>query len=521
MTEVSAPSDGQRIKHLAIVGAGTMGSGVALAALYAGWRVRLYDLAADMLEEAQRYIGEYLARKGKSEQAAKLSLHQSLDELAAAPLWLEAIPEELELKQDLFRQMEAVAQPEAILATNTSTLSVAAIAAATERPRRVLGLHFFNPAAVMPLVELVTTELTDPAVAKRAKAAAEDLGKTVVRAIDSPGFIVNRVARPFYGEALQILGEGLAEIQQIDRLVEGIGFPMGPFRLMDFIGNDVNLASTQSVFEQTFYESRFRPSPIQQRLVRAGKLGRKSGQGFYTYPLESSTSGELEGDQAERPRLKGVSVYLSGTEMAPGLAEWLHRGGVEVVERPGAASMAILAAAAPEHILAELARLEEELPRQAPILCQTITAELPRLCAQATTPDRLIGADTLFMSAGELVCLAASEVTSKVAIQRVDQLFEKLAKPVEWVTAGPGMILPRIVAMLINEAAFAVQEGIASAQDIDRAMELGVRYPQGPLEWGQGLGYHRIYRVMQALQELHGDPRYRASLQLRRWGLQN
>lgn len=279
-----------------VVGAGAMGAGIAQVALRHGHDVVLADARPEAAQEAAERIAVALAReveKGRLHQAEanaavrRLTPVRGVEDLgpfARCGLVIEAVVEDLAVKRDLFRRLEREVEPDAVLASNTSSLAIAAIAGACRRPERVLGVHFFNPAPIMPLVEIVAALATDAAVADATRALVDAWGKVTVRAADTPGFIVNRVARPFYGEALRLLDEGLADAATIDwALRERAGFRMGPFELMDFIGLDVNFAVTRSVYEQTFHDPRYRPSLTQQRLVEAGRLGRKSGRGFYDH----------------------------------------------------------------------------------------------------------------------------------------------------------------------------------------------------------------------------------------------
>jgi 3-hydroxybutyryl-CoA dehydrogenase len=280
-----------------VVGAGTMGAGIAQLALEAGHEVVLHDIDEAAIERGRSRVREGLARRAVrleldadavddwvSGRLAGLRDGHSLDAVAAeAELVIEAALEDLELKRTIFAALDAATQPNVLLATNTSALSVAAIAQRTRHPERILGLHFFNPAPVMPLVEVVVPPAASLSVAERAARVMESWGKTPVRCADTPGFIVNRVNRPFTIAALRMLEAGLATVEAIDDAMRAGGFPMGPFELMDLVGLDVNLATALGVWEPLGRPERLRPSPIQERLVADGHLGRKAGIGFYRY----------------------------------------------------------------------------------------------------------------------------------------------------------------------------------------------------------------------------------------------
>jgi 3-hydroxybutyryl-CoA dehydrogenase len=280
------------MKSIGVIGAGTMGSGIALASALAGYDVVLNDISDAFLQRAYRNIGELMQKasdKGKltiadaNAAALRITTSSHFEHLKTCELVIEAAVEKLETKQEIFSRLSDICSEDTIFATNTSSLSITAIASAARKPARVVGLHFFNPAHIMKLVEIVRGYDTTDDVMYRTEGYVKQLGKVPVLAKDSPGFIVNRVARNFYGESFKILGDGIASHEQIDTLMRSNGFAMGPFQLMDLIGIDVNFAVTESVYGQFFGEPRFRPHPIQQKMVEAHLLGKKTGRGFYDY----------------------------------------------------------------------------------------------------------------------------------------------------------------------------------------------------------------------------------------------
>ncbi len=346
---------------IGVVGSGTMGSGIAYLAATHGHEVIVFDTSSLALQNARQNNATFLRKaleKGKITQSdyntIESCLHytQNISQLFDCGLVIEAIVEDLAIKKQVFAQLSSICE-KAILATNTSSLSVTSIASACPDPSRVIGIHFFNPAPLMPLVEIVPAIQTSYQVCEEAKALISSWDKTIVQAKDTPGFIVNRIARPFYGEAIRIYEEGIADIATIDWAMKSLaGFKMGPFELMDFIGHDVNYAVTETVFREFFYDPRYKPSFSQKRLVEAGFLGRKTGRGFYNYsqplpqPSENQSLGQyivnrivsmLINEAAEAVYLGIASPHdidvamVKGTSYPKGLLKWADEIGIDLV----------------------------------------------------------------------------------------------------------------------------------------------------------------------------------------------
>lgn len=504
---------------IGIIGSGTMGSGIALAALLADLKVVLYDIESSYLNQAVEYVERHLSKRQRLISIKYLQVTTRLDTLNRCGYVIEAAPEELTIKQDLFSELSNICPPPSILATNTSTLSVTAIGSAVQDPVRFAGMHFFNPAPVMPLIEIVRGALTSQETVEALIRLGNKLGKQTVLAKDTPGFIVNRVARPFYSEALRIMSEGAASHEQIDRIARmGAGFRMGPFELMDLIGIDINFAATKSIFEQTFYEPRYRPSQIQAQMVNQLAFGRKSGRGFYQYDGDSE-SGRRANEQPNlpyrnQPEGDAARVIVCPGTWAPGLMNLLASSSYKaaaVEDGIHQAPVGIVPASRSEGMKELIAELDLVLPPKSLLLAQCADTTLSEIAGWIYHPERLVGFDGLFMENSQLVTLTSLELTTKEAHHDADAFFNNLGLETAWIEDIPGLVLPRIICCLVNEGAFAAGEGTAPPETIDLAMRLGGNYPQGPLEWGRKIGRQRVAAVLDHLFNEYGEERYRTA----------
>jgi len=509
-----------KIEIIAVLGCGTMGAGIAQAALVAGRTVVLYDVSSLALDRARIRIGTGLGKQGQAEAGERLLTTTRLEDIADAMLVIEAAPEQPDLKRELFAKAGALCEAPAILASNTSSLPIAALASACPDPQRVAGLHFFNPVHRMALVEVVRATTTDDATANALLAFAKQLGKTPVLARDTPGFIVNRVARPYYGEALRLLGERVATHDAIDLVLQQAGgFPLGPFALMDLIGIDINFAVTRSIYDQSFGEPRYRPHPIQQQMVLAGWLGRKTGRGFYEY-------GEPRIENQEPPEMarsevvgSQFSVLLSSGSWAPTIAGLCATAGLSITaelpyDRSTPIAAAFVLAGRGEGGPDQLMILDRQLPAETPIFAQCADTSASDLAALLNHPERLVGFDGLFTDGA--ITLAATPVLAAPVRAAADALIRGLGRAPVWVADSSALIVPRVVAMLANEAAFAFGEGVAEADTIDTAMRLGANHPIGPLARAEALGYDKIVALLDHLHAEYGEERYRVAPALRR-----
>jgi 3-hydroxybutyryl-CoA dehydrogenase len=531
---------------IGVLGAGTMGAGIAQLACRAGAQTLLHDPLPEALARGVERVKDGLQREAArgrldpEQAAAAAESLQPVDDLAAfAPceLVIEAVPERLELKHEIYRRLSEIVDEECVLASNTSSLLVTAIAAAATRPERVVGMHFFNPAPVMRLLEVVAGEQSSAAALALADATGAAMGKTVIRAHDGPGFLVNRCNRPFGLEALRLLQERIADLETIDRICRMAGgFRMGPFELMDLVGVDTGFEISQSFYAQSFGEPRWRPSPIAARYVAAGLHGRKSGRGYYNYatPAPGAQGGQdyrsADPDALQRTRPgggEGVVVIGGEHELAEQLRDAAIDAGFEV-RSPQDPTGGVFPA-----LIVDCDRTPA--PRRGPSGPDSLRPDRRGqgraqaqggvnlvLCATGSLSSLDPGGSAVGFHAlpplkdASLVELTRTEDSSPLAAARAERFFNALGKHVVWVGDAPGLVLGRIVCQLINEAAFALGEGIGEARDIDLGMVLGLSHPRGPLEWADAIGLEHVLSVLEALCGEYREERYRPAPILRR-----
>ncbi len=484
---------------LGVVGSGAMGRGIAQIAAQAGLAVRLLDARPGAALEARAAIAsalQKLVHKGKlaaAEAEAAVGRLLVLDDLAGmagCEVVVEAIVEELEAKRALFRQLEPIVGERCTLATNTSSLSVTAMAAGLGRPERVAGFHFFNPVPLMKVVEVVAGLATAPAVADGLVALAERMGHTPVRAKDTPGFIVNHAGRGFGTEGLRLLSEGVAGVEEVDRILrDTAGFKLGPFELMDLTALDVSHPVMESVYRQYYEEPRFRPQPLTRQMLAAGHLGRKTGRGFYLYGAEGAVRTPEPAPATERPEAVWVSrarpaLRENVAALLRGLGGRIDEGAV-----PAAGSLCLVTPVGED---ATAASVRERLD-----------------------PARTVATDALFALDRRRV-LMVTPATAPAMREAARGLLGADGRPVTVIRDSPGLVAQRVVATIVNIACEIAQQRIATPADVDRAVVLGLGYPRGPLAWGDLLGPATVLEIVQNLLALTGDPRYRPSPWLRR-----
>jgi 3-hydroxybutyryl-CoA dehydrogenase len=487
-----------------VVGAGIMGAGIAQVAAQAGHSVMLFDMRAGAAAEAQDKLTaslQALVAKGKltadavAQTLSRITAIATLQEAASAGVVVEAIVEKLEAKRGLFRDLEAIVSADCVLATNTSSISVTAIANGLQHPGRLVGMHFFNPVPLMKLVEVVSGLQTDAAVADAIFALSETWGKTAVHARSTPGFIVNRIARPFYAETLALLQEQAATPAVLDACLRACGFRMGPCELMDLIGHDTNFAVTQSVYEANFFDKRFQPSLVQREMVDGGLLGRKSGQGFYSYAPDAAKPAAAPYAATALPNAHAICLHGQGAvaealaaalaQALPGLRRAPHSDwvGLEI----DGAQLRLTDGRCASQLGAEVCVFD--LPLQAP----------------GSRPG----------AAQAALAWAPSARASAAWTAQAEQWLRALGFAPQRIADTPGLVVARTIAMLVNEGSDAVHQGVCSAAAADAAMKLGVNYPAGPFEWLQLWGAASVCALLDALDAHYRGERYRASPELR------
>jgi len=484
------------IETIGIVGSGAMGRGIAQIAALAGLGVRLYDANPAAIGAARDYLADTFAKltaKGKLDDArsltalANVKAAHALSELVDCDLVIEAIVEKLDAKQALFRELETVVSGRCVLASNTSSLSITAIAAGCTDPTRVVGYHFFNPVPLMKVVEVVDGLRSDRAAGDVLMDLARRMGHTPVRAKDMPGFIVNHAGRGMNTEGLRVAGEGVASFADIDRIMrEQAGFRLGPFELLDLTALDVSHPVMESIYHQFYEEPRFTPSPITGTRLAGGLLGRKSGEGFYRY----QDGKQQAAPEAPAPTALPASVWVSRRypQARQAVVELIGKAGVKLDEgaTPAAESLIVVT----------------------PLGHDATTAAVD----EALDASRVVAIDTLFPFVGaQRRTLMTTPATTRAARDAGHALFADDGVAVTVIRDSTGFVAQRVVATIINIGCDIAQKQIASPQDIDLAVMLGLGYPRGPLALGDALGANTILTILRNMFDVLGDPRYRPS----------
>jgi len=482
---------------VAVVGTGTMGRGIAQVCAQAGMTTLMFDAAAGAAQEAVGLIGKALdglVAKGLMTAEAKLGVTGrlravgSLEQMVGAGIAIEAIVEDLAAKRDLFRALENLMADDAVIATNTSSLSVTEIAAGCDRPGRVGGLHFFNPPPLMRLVEVVGGLRSEPTLVPGLIGFVRRIGKHPVVATDTPGFVVNHAGRAYGPEALRIVAQGIASPREVDLLMkEAAGFRMGPFELLDLIGADVTHAVMTSIYRQYFDEPMYQPSATMTVRVAGGLLGRKTKQGFYNYDGSPQPSAPTIAVAAQR---KPASVWVAKADGGRALAEWLNRAGVKTKlgGKPAAGALCFVT----------------PLGEDATSACVRLKLD----------PKRTVAVDMLGRFKGRRTVMKTPLTTAETLGAAVAALSEGAAVTV--INDSAGFVVQRLLAMIVNIGTRIAELRIAAPADIDTAVELGLNYPKGPLALGDMLGADRVLAVLDGMQAITHDPKYRATNWLRR-----
>lgn len=495
-TERNCSVAGMDIRQVAVIGLGTMGAGIAEVFARGGLAVTGIEVSQEALAAGRANLDRSLARaarSGKVDEAGRqrildrVTLGTAFGDASTADLVVEAVPERMDLKRRVFAELDRLCGPDTILATNTSSLSVTEIAAGTSRPSRVLGIHFFNPAPVMRLVEVVTTVLTEPGVRDATTSLVRGLGKTVVTVSDRAGFVVNALLLPYLNHAAALLGTGYATREDIDAAAKtGMGLPMGPLTLLDLIGLDTSLSILEAL-QAEFGGQRYAPAPLLRRLVTAGMTGRKSGRGFYGYGPAGprvAVSPDLPNGSADVPPPRAVALVpwdATGEESAAALATEIGAAGIGVTVLPpdnAARCDLLLVAAAPHR----------------PVLPDALATG---------RPADVVGLHLVGKGLAEVVRTA---VSSAAVADRAAALAAALGRAVVRCPDRPGLLVGALLYPHLNDAVRMLGEGYASAADIDAAMTAGCGYPRGPLQMIDDIGPAAVFAGLAAMHERWRDP---------------
>ena len=483
-----------------VIGAGIMGAGIAQVAAQAGHPVLLHDAREGVAIEAKAKLAkslDTLVAKGKltaeavAQTLARITPVSAIEEAAPVRLVVEAIVEKLDVKRALFKQLEGIVATDCVLATNTSSISVTAIANGLAHPERLVGMHFFNPVPLMKLVEVVSGLQTAPAVAEAIFELSKVWGKTPVHAKSTPGFIVNRIARPYYAETLALLLEQAATPAVLDACLRAAGFRMGPCELMDLIGHDTNFSVTQSVYEANFYDKRFVPSLVQREMVDGGLLGRKSGQGFYDYRGGAAKPAITLFEPVGLPWPNDIVQVMGRGPVAERLTAVLSAAGREFTRDEGAGWTGL------DLQWAQLRLTDGRL-------------------ASHFGPEVAVFDLPLGYEPGAPLAWAASSRASETWVAAAGQWLRALGFNPQRIADVPGLVVARTIGMLINEAADAVLQGVCTPEGANAAMKLGVNYPAGPFEWLARWSATEVIALLDALDAHYRGERYRVSPWLRR-----
>ena len=485
--------------QIGVMGAGAMGRGIVQIALSAGYPVKLWDANPDACADAAQFIARMIRRNAEKgniteDEAetyiANLTIIDSMDGYADCDIVVEAILENLEIKQQVFGDLDKIVSPDCVLASNTSSLVVAAIASACDHPERVAGFHFFNPVPLMKVVEIVQAVRTSEGVVQKLTDFANAMGHRPVVALDTPGFLVNHAGRAYGTEAFRIVSEGIADYLPVDDIMRDAGgFRMGPFELLDLTGLDVSGAVMDSIYDQFYQEPRYRPNALVNQRVAAGLFGRKNGAGFYSY--EDNKRIAVPEAKAPDALPTAVSVVHADADVADIITELATANGVTIDDgaTPGADTLVIVT----------------------PIGKDATTTALEL----GLNAENVVAIDPIFGLKSRRT-LMTTPVTTAANRDAAHGLLGRDAVPVTVIHDSPGFVAQRIVAAIVNIGCEIAQQRIASTDDIDPAVELGLGYPRGPLKYGDFVGADKILAISEAMYDFYGDPRYRPSAWLKR-----